>query len=716
MHYPILILCVFTIQQVFCTHIVGAEIYYDCLGNNQYNVTIKVYRDCSANNSNNTPFDNPAAIGIYDGNGNLVATENVTYQSVTNLPAVINDPCLQAPAGICVEEALYTFTRTFTPNATGYYIVYQRCCRNPGIINIQNSSIYGTTIYAFIPPQNVISCNSSPRFNALPPLVICALSNFAFNHSATDPDGDSLVYSFYTPMHGGDPGNPMPNPPVAPPYNTNLIAWANGYNTNNQIPGSPNLTINAQTGLLSGVPGIIGLYVYGIKVTEYRNGVLITEVYREFQTTVTNCPSVVVSSIPQQTNFCTGLTVNLSNNSQNAVTYFWDFGDPATLADTSTLFAPTYSYNDTGTYTIMLIANPGLSCADTDYVNYTVQLPLNPVFISNSPQCVTNNSFQFALTGNFSTNAQISWNFGGATPNVSGLQNPQNINYPDSGYYIVTVNVNDFGCTGTYTDTVVVFPVPQIGFSYPLQAGCEPYTVQFTDTSLSWSTIFYYWSFGDGNFSTEQNPVHTYLWNGVYDVSLTIQVDSVCAVTQTLNLPQLIVVHPTPVAAIYATPAEQSAFTPYFSIYNQSQGQTQHTFFWSDSLFSENETEEISFTYSGYHTVGIIAINDFGCIDTAYTSVYIIPETTLYVPNAFTPNTDGKNDVFKPIVRDVLRYEFLIFDRWGQLVFKTENTEAGWNGKRNGKPCPIDVYIYQINYAGLDGIDKVVRGHFTLIK
>lgn len=697
------------------THIVGGEIYYDHITGDLYKITLKVYRDCSPNNTNGTPFDDPAPIGIYQ-NGLLYTTLDVPMLTMVNVPVVINDPCLQSPPDICVEQATYVVNVNLPPSTFGYDIVYQRCCRNPSIINIVNSFDYGASYYVHMPAGNVVTQNSSPRFNNLPPLVICNGSNFVFDHAATDPDGDSLVYDFYTPFHGGDPLSPAPNPPSPPPYAT--IIWQAGYNVNTQIQGAPSFTINSNTGLITGSPNTNGLHVYGVMVKEYRNGVLISEAYRDFQTTVTNCPSVVVSAIPDQVDFCQGYTVNFDNNSLNSIYYHWDFGDLSLTNDTSNIVAPSYTYADTGTYNITLIANPGYSCADTAYSVYTVHPPLNPSFIAPATQCITQNSFDFNVDGNFTSGASISWDFSAnANPNFAFTEIVNGVTYNSEGHYAVTVNVQQFGCSESYTDSVHLYPLPVIGFVLPPMTGCDPYTAFFIDTTLSWEPTYYIWNFGDGAFSFEPNPTHTYVGAGQYVVSLTVRVDSICTFDSTIIFDDLITVNPSPIAHITSDLNEQSAYTPFFTFYDGAIGDTSQTIFFDDGTFVTDSTNvPHAFVYSGWHTTTQIAINEFGCTDTAQVLVYVNPETTVFAPNTFTPNGDGMNEIFYVHVYDVTYYHLQIFDRWGNLFFETEDPTKGWNGTNKGKKCQQDTYIYRIVYDDMNYIRQNVVGHVNLVR
>ena len=190
------------------THIVGGELYYKKLSGNEYLVTLKVYRDCNSTNQVGrlTPFDQPAMIAIYDGLGNFVQTEYLTYALPTTLPVIVDNPCLKAPPNICVDEAEYEQTVTLPPSVSDYILTYQRCCRNQSIVNISGpapffSGTHGSTYTTTIPGTSKIGTgtNDSPVYQNFPPLAICINDDIRFNHSASDNDGDSLVYSLCDP-------------------------------------------------------------------------------------------------------------------------------------------------------------------------------------------------------------------------------------------------------------------------------------------------------------------------------------------------------------------------------------------------------------------------------------------------------------------------------------------------------------------------------------
>ena len=146
------------------THIVGGEMIYDDLGGGNYRITLKVYRDCF---NGIPPFDGqggnsgPAYITVYDGFQNVISVIDIGSPTVTIVPPAINNPCILTPNNVCVEQGIYTYTLSLPPIAGGYYIVYQRCCRNGTILNIVTPGFVGSTYYTHIPGPEVVTINNS---------------------------------------------------------------------------------------------------------------------------------------------------------------------------------------------------------------------------------------------------------------------------------------------------------------------------------------------------------------------------------------------------------------------------------------------------------------------------------------------------------------------------------------------------------------------------
>ena len=277
---------------------------YTCLGNNLYEIELIVFRDCE----NGVPyFDDPAYIGIYNNNV-LVDEAEIIWQMVDDtLDPILNGPCFVKPPDVCVHTSRYLDTVELLPIAGGYTLMYQRCCRNGTINNIVEPLSTGATFSITISEKAMEECNSNAKFKTWPPIYICVNEPIYYDHSAIDPDGDSIVYKMCTPLVGASTMNPYPEPseqivPIP-------VTWNPPYNENNMLGGVP-LQIDPHTGLLTGVPNTIGQFVVGICVEEYRDGELISETRRDFQYNIGVCSEITASILAPAVQ-CDDLSVDL---------------------------------------------------------------------------------------------------------------------------------------------------------------------------------------------------------------------------------------------------------------------------------------------------------------------------------------------------------------------------------------------------------------------
>lgn len=277
------------------THLVGGDFSYVHLGGDDYEITLTVYRDCSPANSNGTYFDDMVAIGLWNGEGTIgpndVLTIPLQTNNVSEVPVEMGNPCGTPPPDLCIDQAVYQTIVELPGNPYGWDLVYQRCCRNPTIVNLDDfggAENAGMTLQIHIPGTDITTeSNSSPAFQELPPVAMCTDLPFVWNHAALDPDGDELVYSLCAPKQGGDAANAVPNPPSTPPYVD--VPYLAGFSWDNPMTADPVLAIDPVTGLLTCTPTAVGQYAIGICVEEYRDGVLLSTVTRDFQFNVTTC-------------------------------------------------------------------------------------------------------------------------------------------------------------------------------------------------------------------------------------------------------------------------------------------------------------------------------------------------------------------------------------------------------------------------------------------
>jgi gliding motility-associated-like protein len=716
------------LQPLKASHINGGEIFYDCLGGTTYTITLKIYRDCNSNSG----YDENLPMTVFDAAGNIIYEFTIPMPTPVQLPVVFNNPCVSIPPGICVQEAIYSKTVTLPPSPGGYTLSYQKCCRTDGTQNLIDPGSQGITLTIEIPPSADAICNSSPRFLNHPPLLLCANEPLIFNHAATDPDGDSLVYELCTPYVGGGttlfPANcatcPSPIPATAPPYTP--IQWTAGLSATNPFGGG-SISINPTTGLLTAIPPVPGFFAVGVCVKEYRNGILLSTNVRDFIFQVMNCQFLLQANItPQESmagfvSHCDGLTVTFDNASVNGTEYAWDFGVSGIGTDVSNAFEPTYTFPAPGIYNVMLVVNPsGAPCTDTAIQTFTVYEDIYPEFIAPAPQCIIGNSFIFNGGGEYpASGTTFDWNFGAdAILSTANTEDVSGVVYTDYGYHPVTYTIYYETCEESITDSVFVYAEPSIGFEISDELKCAPYFAQFVDTSFASTQLYYMWDFGDGTeLSNLASPSHVYENPGSYSVYLEIWTVEGCIDTLTLFIPDLIVVHPSPTSSFTVSPTEATVFYPNFFFTDQSADGISQTFYFTDGNSSTESAVWHSYVESGYHYPFQVVLNEFGCPDTSWQQIYIIPFTSVYVSNAFTPNNDGQNDIWQPVVYDTESYEIWVFDRWGQLVLNSTSETAFWDGIQNGKPAPIGVYTYYIKYIDqLDGLPYEIHGHFTLLR
>jgi gliding motility-associated-like protein len=737
----LLIFFIFLTLKNFATHIVGGEMIYDQIGkdaggNNIYRITLKIYRDCFNGLAAFDGIDGTAYITVRDAAGALAGIHDIGSPVITNIPPSINSPCVQTPNNVCVEEGVYTYTLTLPPKAGGYYVIYQRCCRNNSILNITQPGAQGSTYYARIPGPEEAITNSSPRFNKFPPIFLCSDINFIFDHSATDPDGDQLVYSFSVPYNGLDGCCPILNggspnatacvsPPATcptsalpPPYPA--VNYVSPYSSSYPIASNPSVAIDPATGKLSGRPNLMGQYVVSICVKEYRAGVLLSTHYRDFQFNISSCIVQVIADVADQEKKCMGSSItftNLSQGNSGALTFHWDFGVPTIGNDTSNAVNPTYTYQDTGKYTVTLIGNPGKPCSDTIRKDFYVYPPLNTTFAHPPTQCFKNNSFNFNATGTHLSDATFDWFFTAlATPSTATGKNVSSVKFSEPGKFVVSLVSRQLSCADSTADTVRIIKPPKAQFEVQPYELCDPATVKFTNKSESEEPISYQWTFSNGNTSTLAEPQVVFSPAGSYFVQLTATSAGLCPESSIASLSD-VMVFPKPISTFSISPNETTIFDPVINIKTLTSDAIYYTYKFGDGNSSNFINGYHIYQDPGTYEIVQLITNGYGCSDSSIQTVNILPEYRFWIPNAFSPDENRVNDLYRPVAIGVTHYDFEIFDRWGHRVFKTSNPVEGWDGKYKGVDCKQDIYVWKISFKNVVNNNTVYRtGHVTLLR
>ncbi len=579
------------------THIVGGELNYHYLGNNIYRLSLTVYRDCY---NGVPPFDNPASLGVFNALTNQFIREKLfTLQDIDTVPPTINSPCFIPPTDICYERTVYTDTIILPPSAQGYILAYQRCCRNQTIINLVDPSNTGATYEAWIPGTPTFSQNSNPVFTNWPPPFICVGIPFIFDHSALDIEGDSIIYELITPFDGGTATTPMPQPPAPPPYPN--VSFNPLYSVNDMIGGTPPMSIDRYTGVLTCFPNTIGQFVIGVIAKEYRGGIAVGYTRRDFQLNVVPCPSYVVAALQNPLISCGSNTVTFENLSYNAGMYFWDFGDPGTTSDISYQTTPSYTYPDTGQYTVTLIAysliDPG--CADTTTGIVTILEDFQTDFTWVIDSC--NNTVTFKDTSN-TVSGIIStrkWRFGDGTG--ATVSNPIH-HYNTSGTYEVRlITESSRGCIDTIRKTLYLPPLLDVQIQATIPVRCTGECNGRSEAIAVNGLPPYYYSWNDPSLS--QTATADSLCPGNYQV--IVQDTRGCSDTATIQITE-----PAPLQLqLLATPDYCDSICGGTASALPSGGYGNFTYSWNDPLVQTTSVAEK--LCSGIYTVVISDL--YGC-------------------------------------------------------------------------------------------------------
>ena len=434
----------------------------------------------------------------------------------------------------------------------------------------------------------------------------------------------------------------------------------------------------------------------------------------------------IIDGVPRDTAGCAPLTVDFIDTVANGVKYYWYFGDGSLPNPVITTVPNTsHTYNLPGLYQVMLIAEDSTTCniRDTAYIhikagNLPATLDFNPVKL---PPCDSLkyrfDNLSVAPPSRPFTNTSFTWDFGDNTPLVTSGPGPVFHSYSSPGSYTVKLTLVDTAYCNA-PDTVIkiisIAPLVVAQFTTP-PAGCIPYSAQFTNTSIAGQTFI--WTFGDGGTSTATNPTHTYTTPGSYTVTLIANDPNTCNLSDTTTT--VINVFPIPTANFTFSPDPPVENTP--TTFNNLSSPDATNFKWyfgdGDSLITTSRLPvKHQYNATGTYNACLIAINPAGCADTICQDVSAVIVALVDVPNAFTPKSGDINS--KVFVRGfgISKMRFIIWNRWGQRVFETNDRNIGWDGTYKGVIQPMDVYVYTLDVEFFDGTKTTKKGDLSLIR
>ncbi|MFV2014319.1 MAG: PKD domain-containing protein, partial [Candidatus Heimdallarchaeota archaeon] len=427
---------------------------------------------------------------------------------------------------------------------------------------------------------------------------------------------------------------------------------------------------------------------------------------------------------------CPPLLVDITNRTVNpSITQGllqWNFGNGNKYTEYYDIANQVYE-NDSDTiasYFISLVAQNGFGCVDTLIQEITVYPMPKPDFVITPKDSMYVDEalyiFKNETEGNDLTHY---WNFGDSTYITNNNYSVPH-QYTMYGTYNVTLKSVLNQCADSISKRVIVLPVMPVsefviydldGIEYDTIKGCYPLKVVFQDRSLY--AEVYNWDFGNNTeYAEKLPPTITYYDAGVYNVSLTT---SNIVGNDIIVKNKVVQVFERPLAAFIANPELTVMPNSRINFINHSIGGNEFTWnFGDDSDLNYEFEPQHTYLDTGSYFVSLVALSNIGCIDTSGTErkVQIISGGEVSIPNTFTPNNDGLNDVFKLLSDGVVSMNLKVFNRWGNLIFESEDLETGWDGSFRGTASPSGVYAYKVFLEFSNGISRSKVGEILLIR
>ncbi len=402
-----------------------------------------------------------------------------------------------------------------------------------------------------------------------------------------------------------------------------------------------------------------------------------------------------VSITPIDTSICFGEDIVI--NASGASNYTWLPNQNISSSNTPSVVVDPII---TTTYTVTGTNSSGCSASASSAINIFV---LPDVSVSSINIC-EDDTATIVASGAIS----YSWQPNSFITSTTGLSVDV---YPTTNTSYTVTGTDTNGCIDTAVSIVSIYPLPVASFTSNTPV-CERDFVFFDNTSVN--NTLNEWNFGDGGNSNDIDPFYLYSTNGTFNVSLIASSAIGCSDTATNTVEVF---------------TSASVSGSYFNDYSALNSVINISSLNSDSCYivinnqiyypSSCDSGSVNFDFpsSGVYQAYLIATNSNGCSDTVSIQITVDDVSLIYVPNAFSPNKDGKNDGFKPIIlKELDSYEFNIYTRWGNRVFSTNNINKAWDGMIRNVEANLGVYVWTIQYSTSGDPIKILKGNVTLLR
>ena len=427
------------------------------------------------------------------------------------------------------------------------------------------------------------------------------------------------------------------------------------------------------------------------------------------------CPPVTIEPVGTT---CLGDDVDLEvpeliNNplAISLANYTWT-GPNGFNANGPTASIPAADFGDAGVYT-MEVTFDGLTCL-LSTADFTLDVhEAVPTFDAPESQCLEDNAFDYVALGGMFPDATYSWTFENATPGGSVETAVGGVEFLVGGWQEVLLTLNEIGCTGTHLDSVFIETPPDLS-AFNIEAnpssGCAPLTVLLSSDANS-DEVAQSWAFSDGETSEAFAPVHVFEEPGVYDVSVFAMSTGNCPAFVSFGAKALVEAYPDPPVGFEVAPLVVELTNPVVDLESLVDPVNDVSYFMSDGGGLNAPNGTYAFSDGGTFQIVQTVVSPEGCASTSVREV-VVNGTLFYAPTAFTPDGDGLNDVWLPVARGMTRYAMMIWNRWGQRIWSTNDPEEPWLGqKQNGSHfVPNDVYHWEVSYLDQLSYPRVHRG------
>jgi len=765
-HVVLIIFCqVLFTKSLYSLHIVGGDATYSFVSFNAdsskvtFDIVFTIYKDNTNINSGQLRINDD--FGLYEevspGVWEYVDTFIGRSTSLNQIPGK-DEPCREEPPAseVGVESRIYTFQATLDVIDNNYMFAFLRCCRNSTVFNMAATE-EGAVYDLLITPEAQRLGNNSPTFIEFPPIFICAGFDVDASLACMDVEGDELRYSFCTPLAVGGRITSGANrddcevgafpdlEECVPPYNE--LQYEASFTASAPMAGNPIVRINPNTGLISGIPETTGQYVVGVCVEEYRNGVLLSRLRRDFQFNALTCikelsanleadevlidnstgisrPINVIKACGDSLVYFQGFDVN-----NTIINYAWNVTDPLgnTLVDTSGRNVRNLEvyFPELGEYKGTLAVEDSEGCKDTAFLN-VLRLPdLETKFSYEILDSCYLGPVQFTDESVAEASEVVEWNWNFATEATSDEQSPL-YEFQTRGTKQVTLITKDLNtCIDTFVDVVKYEPPHDSLLISPLELNrCFGDSVQFFG---NWIKTAGFYEETVVSESSGCDSLYSTLDLNIYDKPRPTTVDTIICPGEVIDYYGVIYSE----EQLLATGQNEfqhstlSVTTDCDSLihYIRSIAGIYKEVIWSPSIGLDcidcpypTVNSEIDTTYL------IKLITPENCIveDSVSVNFVVVPEK-YYVPTAVSSSSQNKDDGYLYLMTqdnayETVTYDLQVFDRWGGLLFDGKDlnineSTKGWSIKTS---LPGS-YVYKFDIHEYFE-DKQLVGTVTIIE